>query len=83
MELAASRGSGARIRLFPALVQGADAAPSIVRALHEANAQGWAQAVVLVRGGGSLEDLWAFNEEAVAEAVFESRLPVLAGIGHG
>lgn len=82
MELAASRGSGARIRLFPALVQGAEAAPSIVRALHEANAQGWAQAVVLVRGGGSLEDLWAFNEEAVAEAVFESRLPVLAGIGH-
>ncbi len=82
LELAASRGSGARIRLFPALVQGADAAPSIVRALQEANAQGWAQVVVLVRGGGSLEDLWAFNEEAVAEAVFQSRLPVLAGIGH-
>ena len=82
MELAASRGSGARIRLFPALVQGAEAAPAIVRALQEANAQGWAEVIVLVRGGGSLEDLWAFNEEAVAEAVFQSRLPVLAGIGH-
>ena len=82
MELAASRGSGARIRLFPALVQGAEAAPAIVRALNEANAQGWAQVIVLVRGGGSLEDLWAFNEESVAEAVYQSRLPVLAGIGH-
>ena len=82
MELAASRGSGARIRLFPALMQGGPAAPAIVRALQEANAQGWAQVIVLVRGGGSLEDLWAFNEEAVAEAIFQSRLPVLAGIGH-
>ncbi|MBO4301443.1 MAG: exodeoxyribonuclease VII large subunit [Desulfovibrio sp.] len=81
-ELAAKRGSGARIRLFPALVQGEGAAPSVVRAMEEANAQGWAQVVVLIRGGGSLEDLWTFNEEAVATAVFRSRLPVLAGIGH-
>lgn len=80
--LAADRGSGARVRLFPALVQGAEAAPSLVRALEEANAQGWAQVIVLIRGGGSLEDLWAFNEESVATAVFRSRLPVLAGIGH-
>jgi exodeoxyribonuclease VII large subunit len=82
LELAANRGSGACIRLFPALVQGEGAAPSITRALDEANAQGWAQVAVLIRGGGSLEDLWAFNEEAVAHAVFRSRLPVLAGIGH-
>jgi len=82
LELAARRGSGSRIRLFPSLMQGAEAAPGIVRAMEEANAQGWAQVIVLVRGGGSLEDLWAFNEEAVAEAVFRSRLPVLAGIGH-
>ena len=82
LELARMRGSGSRIRLFPTLVQGAEAAPSITRALAEANAQNWAQAVVLVRGGGSLEDLWAFNEESVAQAIFESRLPVLAGIGH-
>ncbi|WP_165071600.1 exodeoxyribonuclease VII large subunit [Desulfovibrio sp. ZJ200] len=82
LELAQSRGSGAQIRLFPVLVQGGDAAPEIARALAEANAQGWAQAIVLIRGGGSLEDLWAFNEEEVAAAVFQSRLPVLAGIGH-
>lgn len=82
LELAQSRGSGAQIRFFPVLVQGEGAAPEIARALAEANAQGWAQAIVLIRGGGSLEDLWAFNEEEVAAAVFQSRLPVLAGIGH-
>ena len=82
LELARMCGSGSRIRLFPTLVQGAEAAPAITRALAEANAQNWAQAIVLVRGGGSLEDLWPFNEENVAQAIFESRLPVLAGIGH-
>ncbi|MDD4701015.1 MAG: exodeoxyribonuclease VII large subunit [Desulfovibrio sp.] len=82
LELARQRGSGSRIRLFPTLVQGAEAAPAITRALAEANAQNWAQAIVLVRGGGSLEDLWAFNEESVAEAIYTSRVPVLAGIGH-
>lgn len=82
LELARDRGSGAQIRLFPASVQGAEAAPEIVRALQAANAQDWAQVIVLIRGGGSLEDLWAFNEEAVAEAIFHSRLPVVAGIGH-
>lgn len=82
LELAQNRGCGAEIRLFPASVQGEEAAPEIIRALDEINAQGWAQVIVLIRGGGSLEDLWAFNEEAVAEAVFHSRLPVLAGVGH-
>ena len=82
LELARDRGSGAQIRLFPASVQGEEAAPEIVRALKAANDQDWAQVVVLIRGGGSLEDLWAFNEETVAEAVFHSRLPVVAGIGH-
>lgn len=84
--LAAGRGQAAHIRLFPVPVQGDGAAPAIVRALAEANALAAApdgpQVIVLVRGGGSLEDLWAFNEQEVAEAVFHSRLPVLAGIGH-
>lgn len=82
LELARGRGGGAHIRIFPALMQGAEAAPSIVRAMSEANEQEWAQVIVLIRGGGSLEDLWAFNEESVAQAVFCSRLPVLAGVGH-
>ena len=82
VRIASTRGNGAEIRIHPVPVQGAAAAPAIAKALREANAEGWAEVVVLIRGGGSLEDLWAFNEEAVAEAVFQSRLPVLAGIGH-
>ena len=82
LELARNRGSGAHIRLFPVAVQGGGAAPEIAATLREINRQGWAQVIVLIRGGGSLEDLWAFNEECLVEAVFRSDMPVLAGIGH-
>lgn len=82
LRIAGTRGCGADIRIHPVPVQGAAAAPAIASALRVANAEGWAEAIVLIRGGGSLEDLWAFNEEAVAEAVFQSGIPVLAGIGH-
>ncbi|MEG2173691.1 MAG: exodeoxyribonuclease VII large subunit [Desulfovibrionaceae bacterium] len=82
IRLASDRGGGAEIRLYPVLVQGEGAAPSLVRALQAAQDDSWAQVIVVIRGGGSLEDLWAFNEECVAEAVFASQLPVLAGIGH-
>lgn len=82
LKVAAGRGLSASVRLFPVLVQGTEAAPQIAAAIAEANEQGWAQVIVVIRGGGSLEDLWAFNEEVVAEAIFASGLPVLAGIGH-
>lgn len=82
LELAQNRGLSAQIRLFPALVQGEGAAAQIARIIGEINSQDWAQVIVLIRGGGSLEDLWAFNEEILARAIFESRLPILAGIGH-
>lgn len=82
LELAQARGCASQIRLFPVSVQGERAVPEIVAAMREANAQSWAEVIVLIRGGGSLEDLWAFNEPPVAEAIFHSRLPVLAGIGH-
>jgi exodeoxyribonuclease VII large subunit len=72
----------ARVRLYPVPVQGVEAPPAIVRALHSANRHGWAEAIILGRGGGSLEDLWAFNDEAVARAVFESKLPVISAVGH-
>lgn len=82
LRLAAERGCGAHIRIYPALVQGASAAADIVNAMQIAQSEDWAQVLALIRGGGSLEDLWAFNEEAVAEAVFTARIPVIAGVGH-
>jgi exodeoxyribonuclease VII large subunit len=82
LRLASERGFGASIRIHPVLVQGDKAPGQIVQAVHEINAQGWAEVIVLIRGGGSLEDLWAFNTEEVARAVFGSTIPVLTGLGH-
>lgn len=72
----------AEVRLYPVPVQGEEAPPAIVGALQAANRHGWAQVIILGRGGGSLEDLWAFNDEAVARAVFESDIPVISAVGH-
>ncbi len=80
--IAQSRGLGARVRVFPAPVQGEAAPARLMSALERIQAEGWAEVIVLLRGGGSIEDLWAFNNEHLARAVFESSLPVLAGIGH-
>jgi exodeoxyribonuclease VII large subunit len=71
-----------QISIFPVPVQGADAAPAIIKALQLANKHTGFDALILARGGGSLEDLWAFNEEAVARAVFASEIPVVSAIGH-
>ncbi|WP_028574582.1 exodeoxyribonuclease VII large subunit [Desulfonatronovibrio hydrogenovorans] len=82
MEVARGLGLGSEIRVYPSQVQGDDAPRELVRAIKLANEQAWAQVLVIIRGGGSLEDLWAFNDEKVARAVFESEIPVLTGIGH-
>ena len=82
LRIASERGFGGEIRIYPTLVQGADASRQIAEALDTVNAHGWAQVIVLIRGGGSLEDLWAFNTEPVAEAAHRSGIPVLAGVGH-
>jgi exodeoxyribonuclease VII large subunit len=66
----------------PALVQGPGAAPEIAGALDDLNADGRANVIILGRGGGSLEDLWAFNEEVVARAIFRSVIPVISAVGH-
>jgi exodeoxyribonuclease VII large subunit len=72
----------ARVVLVPTLVQG-DAAPaSIVNSLQQVGRRGEADVVIVGRGGGSLEDLWAFNEEVVARAVFACPLPVVSAVGH-
>jgi len=76
------RFPGLPVTLLPVPVQGREAAPAIVRALALANAQPQFDAILIARGGGSLEDLWAFNEEVVARAIAGSRLPVVSGVGH-
>ena len=68
--------------LAPALVQGDAAAPTIIEAIETLNSRPDIDAIILARGGGSLEDLWAFNEETVARAVFASRAPVVSAVGH-
>lgn len=71
-----------RVVVYPCLVQGAEAPPSILAALSVANQRREVDLLILCRGGGSLEDLWAFNDERVVRAVVASELPVLCGVGH-
>lgn len=82
LRIAEGRGTSAHIRIFPVPVQGEAAPARIVTAMHRVFDEQWAQTLVLIRGGGSLEDLWAFNDETLAGAVFTAPIPVLAGIGH-
>ncbi len=71
-----------RILIYPVPVQGSDAAPAIVDALRYFNENRSVDVLIAGRGGGSLEDLWAFNEETVARAIYESRIPVISAVGH-
>ena len=72
----------AEIILAPVQVQGASAAPQIADAIERFNSGDYADVLIVGRGGGSLEDLWAFNEEIVARAVFKSRIPIISAVGH-
>ena len=68
--------------LFPTLVQGKEAKEDIVRSIRRANTYHDIDIIILGRGGGSIEDLWCFNEEVVAKAIFDSKIPIITGIGH-
>jgi exodeoxyribonuclease VII large subunit len=70
------------VRLADVRVQGPGAAEEIAAGIRRLNAEGRAQVLIVGRGGGSLEDLWAFNEEIVVRAIFASKLPVISGVGH-
>jgi exodeoxyribonuclease VII large subunit len=78
----ARRWSAARVVVYPTPVQGDGAAAQIAAAIALANARREVDVLIVCRGGGSLEDLWSFNEEAVARAVFASILPIVSGVGH-
>ena len=71
-----------RVSIFPTAVQGAQAAGQIIEAINNANRQGQCDALIVGRGGGSLEDLWPFNEETVARAIFASEIPIVSAVGH-
>ncbi len=76
------RQAGMRVILRPALVQGRGAAADVAAAIADLNRQGEADVLIVGRGGGSLEDLWAFNEEVVARAIHDSQIPVISAVGH-
>jgi exodeoxyribonuclease VII large subunit len=76
------RFPGLHIRLYPALVQGEGAVEEICRGIDFFSRTGWADLVIVGRGGGSLEDLWTFNEEAVARAIAACSIPVVSAVGH-
>ena len=70
------------LRLAPTAVQGDYAGGQIAEAIRQLNAEGESDAIIVARGGGSLEDLWCFNDEEVARAIFGSSIPVVSGVGH-
>lgn len=68
--------------IYPSMVQGTTAPAQLIRALDIANERDECDVLLLVRGGGSIEDLWAFNDAELAEAIFHSRIPIVSGVGH-
>ncbi len=82
IKVATRRNPAVKIAIFPTLVQGAQAADDIVRSIKAVNQWGKADVLIVGRGGGSIEDLWCFNEENVARAIFASEIPVISAVGH-
>jgi len=76
------RFPGLHIRLYPAQVQGEGAMEQVCRGIRWFSESKWAEVVIVARGGGSLEDLWTFNEESVARAIASSSIPVVSAVGH-
>ncbi len=76
------RSPSSEVTIYPTPVQGEEAVDRIVQAIELANRHHQCDVILLIRGGGSLEDLWCFNEEAVARAIYASKLPIVTGVGH-
>ncbi len=82
LQIVKRRDPNVKVAIFPTLVQGEQAAVDIVHSLKLVNEWGKADVIILGRGGGSMEDLWCFNDENVARAVFASEIPVISAVGH-
>ncbi len=82
VQILARRFPGLHIRLYPALVQGEGSVEEVCRGIDYFSRNPWAELVIVARGGGSLEDLWTFNEEAVARAIARCAVPVVSAVGH-
>lgn len=72
----------AKVYLYPALVQGSDAPASLISALRKANSDNLVDVIIIARGGGSIEDLSCFNDEMLAREIFNSKIPIISGVGH-
>jgi exodeoxyribonuclease VII large subunit len=81
-EILSRRFPGLHLRIYPALVQGEGSVEAVCRGIEYFSQSGWPQVMIVARGGGSLEDLWTFNEEAVARAIAASPVPVISAVGH-
>jgi exodeoxyribonuclease VII large subunit len=82
LQILERRFPGLHIRVYPAQVQGAGSVEEVTAGIDWFSSSGWPDVVIVARGGGSLEDLWTFNEEAVARAIARSAVPVVSAIGH-
>lgn len=82
MNVAGRRFPDMPVILYPAQVQGADAPRDLIKALKKVQADGRADVIIIGRGGGSIEDLWAFNDEALAREIFACPIPVISAVGH-
>jgi exodeoxyribonuclease VII large subunit len=82
INVATRRNKNTNILIYPALVQGLEASKEIIKGIEYLNHVEDVDVIILARGGGSIEELWAFNEEALAYAVFNSKVPIVTGVGH-
>ncbi len=82
LSVSGRRNPNIDVLVVPTMVQGAQAAEDIVRSIRKVNDQKLADVIILARGGGSIEELWPFNEEIVAKAIFESDIPIVSAVGH-
>jgi exodeoxyribonuclease VII large subunit len=82
VQVAKRRNPYIKMTLYPALVQGPEAAPTIIKGITYFNQEKNVDTIILGRGGGSIEDLWVFNEEAVARSIYASNIPIISAVGH-